>query len=158
MSTTTAAPSFRHRLHRQHSSTLHHIQTQNIPPPAPWSSGSEEAYTAPPTTNHRPPLSPRGYSSAAATTGQSRFVEGSMNDRVSAAPPPGFLGEGFGFGDGFGDGDGEEGGRRRRGRGRGRGRGGVVVVVMGVGVGLTAGGCWGKDSSRGKGVVPGSGG
>ncbi|KAK3899333.1 hypothetical protein C8A05DRAFT_37055 [Staphylotrichum tortipilum] len=44
-----------------------------------------------------PPLSPRTFSgfagnSAAAATGMSRFVEGSMRDRVSAVPPAGFLG------------------------------------------------------------------
>ncbi|KAK4146504.1 uncharacterized protein C8A04DRAFT_25731 [Dichotomopilus funicola] len=51
----------------------------------------KEQYPASATATTRPPLSPRGYSAAAAT-GQSRFVEGSMNDRVSAAPPAGFLG------------------------------------------------------------------
>ncbi|KAL2133338.1 hypothetical protein VTI74DRAFT_2502 [Chaetomium olivicolor] len=55
------------------------------------------------TTLARPPLSPRGYSAAAAT-GMSRFVEGSMNDRVSAAPPPGFLGIGPGLEDAGGGG------------------------------------------------------
>ncbi|KAK4252056.1 hypothetical protein C7999DRAFT_10296 [Corynascus novoguineensis] len=42
--------------------------------------------------SRRPPLAQRGHSAAAVLTGQSRFVEGSMNDRVSAVPPPGFLG------------------------------------------------------------------
>ncbi|AEO61905.1 hypothetical protein MYCTH_2121672 [Thermothelomyces thermophilus ATCC 42464] len=54
-------------------------------------SASSGFRSAPPSA--RPPLSPRGFSaSAAVLTGQSRFVEGSMNDRVSTAPPPGFLG------------------------------------------------------------------
>ncbi|KAH6848347.1 hypothetical protein B0I37DRAFT_446434 [Chaetomium sp. MPI-CAGE-AT-0009] len=64
-----------------------------------------------------PPLSPRGFSSAAAATGVSRFVEGSMNDRVSAAPPRGFL-------DPEGEWDSEDGGD------------GGMGVLGGMGMGL----------------------
>ncbi|KAL2117091.1 hypothetical protein VTJ04DRAFT_9259 [Mycothermus thermophilus] len=99
MSTTSAAAavgsgtSFRHRLLKQQAQGLH-IQTQNLPFPLPqqdraepWSPGS-----GPSTPRVMPPVSPRVINSAAVVTGQSRFVEGSMNDRVSTAPPPGFLG------------------------------------------------------------------
>ncbi|KAK3293432.1 uncharacterized protein B0H64DRAFT_465675 [Chaetomium fimeti] len=80
----------------------------------------------PDTASARPPLSPRGYSAAAAT-GQSRFVEGSMNDRVSAAPPRGFLDpEGDLDLDGEGNGDGEGG------DGRAVEGGEVVEVAAGV--------------------------
>ncbi|KAK4240304.1 hypothetical protein C8A03DRAFT_13347 [Achaetomium macrosporum] len=106
VSTSTSTPSttgtsFRHRLQK--------LQTQHLPPP-PWSGGGSASAISPqqprsaisveprsavshhePRSATRPPLSPRRLS-AAAVTGQSRFVEGSMNDRVSAAPPPGFLG------------------------------------------------------------------
>ncbi|KAK4107175.1 hypothetical protein N656DRAFT_525611 [Canariomyces notabilis] len=46
--------------------------------------------------NHHQPPRPapplRTYTSSSGMAPRSRFVEGSMNDRVSAAPPPGFLG------------------------------------------------------------------
>ncbi|KAL2265683.1 hypothetical protein VTJ83DRAFT_6783 [Remersonia thermophila] len=106
--------SFRHRLQLKQNAL--HIQTQNIPPPPSpstlqrqqqaWSatasvSASMSASTPissvsssrqPPLSPRDPPRSPRVIASAAVITGQSRFVEGSMSDRVSTAPPPGFLG------------------------------------------------------------------
>ncbi|KAK4156660.1 hypothetical protein C8A00DRAFT_30420 [Chaetomidium leptoderma] len=149
-----SSTSFRHRLQHQL-----HIQTQQPQQQQPsshassslWSavSSSSEPYSAiscPPTSttsssySSRPPLSPRGYSAAAAT-GQSRFVEGSMNDRVSAAPPPGFLGydearglwgllDGDVNGDGVGgDGDGDDMPERA----------GNYGVGVGVGVGVGTG-------------------
>ncbi|KAL2149614.1 hypothetical protein VTH82DRAFT_8266 [Thermothelomyces myriococcoides] len=114
--------SFRQRLQHKHNLSLPLIQTNDIPPPpapAPWlggslsacTAGADVAWSAHPASAHpacssapgpkpaispspRPPHSPRGFSggSAAVLTGQSRFVEGSMNDRVSTAPPPVFLG------------------------------------------------------------------
>ncbi|KAK4121818.1 hypothetical protein N657DRAFT_682324 [Parathielavia appendiculata] len=70
------------------------LQIQTTMSPRPWPGGGavspeQQQHRSP--VPSRPPLSPRCYS-ATAVTGQSRFVEGSMNDRVSAAPPPGFLG------------------------------------------------------------------
>ncbi|KAL2160908.1 hypothetical protein VTH06DRAFT_1106 [Thermothelomyces fergusii] len=62
-------------------------------PPPSSSSASASGFKAP-----APALSPRCFGGSGATaatvllTGQSRFVEGSMNDRVSTAPPPAFLG------------------------------------------------------------------
>ncbi|KAK4102635.1 hypothetical protein N658DRAFT_515290 [Parathielavia hyrcaniae] len=82
--TMSSTASFRQRLQ---------IQTNIDPPPWPGGGGavSPERHHHGSPVPSRPSLSPRCYSATAAT-GQSRFVEGSMNDRVSAAPPPGFLG------------------------------------------------------------------
>ncbi|KAL2016357.1 hypothetical protein VTK56DRAFT_3843 [Thermocarpiscus australiensis] len=65
----------------------------------------------PPRRILRPMPPPRASSARVAaviTTGQSRFVEGSMNDRVSAAPPAVFLGIDH-DGDDSGDGDDDDG-------------------------------------------------